>query len=219
MGFPRLVTWHLYIESGPWSQRGVLRLRSFDHFWTGLLIYKWSSAYLIICEKMVMKHGLGQSGVTCLSNNSLQQRHNEHGSVSNHQSRDCLLNRLFRRTSKKTSKLRVTGLCAGNSPVTGEFPAQMASKAENVSIWSRHHVMSSWHWYAFRIIGRLCERNHQLFNSGMEKQRETEFQDWDCYAFIHRMSFSSISTMSNKVERNDYVLEEIVWLKSLATFD
>ena len=27
--------------------------------------------------------------------------------------------------------LRVTGLCAGNSPDTGEFPAQMASKAEN----------------------------------------------------------------------------------------
>ena len=25
---------------------------------------------------------------------------------------------------KKTSKLRVTGLCDGNSPVTGEFPAQ-----------------------------------------------------------------------------------------------
>ena len=40
---------------------------------------------------------------------------------------------------KKTSKLRVTGLCAENSPVTGEFPAQMASNAENVSIWCRHH--------------------------------------------------------------------------------
>ena len=39
----------------------------------------------------------------------------------------------------KTSKLRVTGLCAGNSPVTGEFPAQMASNAENVSIWWCHH--------------------------------------------------------------------------------
>ena len=35
---------------------------------------------------------------------------------------------------KKTPKLRVTGLCEGNSPVTGEFPAQMASNAENVSI-------------------------------------------------------------------------------------
>ena len=36
------------------------------------------------------------------------------------------------------SKLRVTGLCVGNSPVTGEFPAQMASNAENNSIWLRH---------------------------------------------------------------------------------
>ena len=40
---------------------------------------------------------------------------------------------------KKTSKLRVTGLCAGNSPVTGEFPAQMASNAENIFTWWRHH--------------------------------------------------------------------------------
>ena len=44
--------------------------------------------------------------------------------VSNHQPHDCLLNRLFRRRSKKTSKLRDTSLCAGNSPVTGEFPEQ-----------------------------------------------------------------------------------------------
>ena len=35
---------------------------------------------------------------------------------------------------KETSKLLVTGLCAGNSPVTGEFPTQRASNAENVSI-------------------------------------------------------------------------------------
>ena len=41
--------------------------------------------------------------------------------------------------SKKTSNLRVTGRCVGNSPVTGEFLAQMASNAENVSIWWRHH--------------------------------------------------------------------------------
>ena len=73
---------------------------------------------------------------------SLRWRHKEHGGVSNHQLHDCLLKRLFRCRSKtwKTSKLRVTGLCAGNSPVTGEFSAQRASNAENVSIWWRHHV-------------------------------------------------------------------------------
>ena len=60
--------------------------------------------------------------------------------VSNHRHFDYLLNRLFRRRSKKTSKLRVTGLSAGNSPGTDEFPAQRASNAENISIWWRHHV-------------------------------------------------------------------------------
>ena len=70
---------------------------------------------------------------------TLRWRYNGHDSISNHQPHHCLLNRLFRRRSKKTSKLRVTGLCVGNSPVTSEFPAQMASNAENVSIWWRHH--------------------------------------------------------------------------------
>ena len=37
-------------------------------------------------------------------------------------------------------KLRVTGLCTGNSPGTGEFPVQMANNAESVSIWWRQHV-------------------------------------------------------------------------------
>ena len=55
---------------------------------------------------------------------SLQWRHNERHGVSNHPPHDYLLNRLSSRRSKKTSKLRGTGLCAGNSPVTGEFPAQ-----------------------------------------------------------------------------------------------
>ena len=70
---------------------------------------------------------------------SLQWHHNGRDAVSNHQPHDCLLNRLFRHRSKKTSKLRVTGLCAGNSSVTGEFPAQMARNAENISIWWRHY--------------------------------------------------------------------------------
>ena len=72
---------------------------------------------------------------------SLQWRHNECNSVSNHGRLDCLLNRLSRRKSKKTSKLSVTGLFEGNSPVTGEFPSQRASDEENVSIWWSHHVI------------------------------------------------------------------------------
>ena len=41
----------------------------------------------------------------------------------------------FRRRSNKTSKLRVTGLCEGNPPVTGGLPSQRASRAKNISIW------------------------------------------------------------------------------------
>ena len=44
---------------------------------------------------------------------ALLWRHNGRDSISNHQPHDCLLKRLFRRRSKITSKLRVTGLCGG----------------------------------------------------------------------------------------------------------
>ena len=74
---------------------------------------------------------------------SSRWRHNGSDGISNHQPHDCLLNRLFRHRSKKTSKLRVTDLCVGNSPGTGEFPAQMASYAENISIIWRLHVSFS----------------------------------------------------------------------------
>ena len=87
---------------------------------------------------------------------SLQWRHNDHDGVSNHQPHGCLLNHLFRRRSKQTSKLRVTGLCAGNSPGTGEFPTQMTSNAENVSIWWRHH--EAFHCYPVRTSSACLVR-------------------------------------------------------------
>ena len=58
---------------------------------------------------------------------TLYWRHNDRDGVSNHQPHDCSFNRLFKSRSKQTSKHRVTGFCAGNSPVTGGFPTQMAS--------------------------------------------------------------------------------------------
>ena len=67
----------------------------------------------------------GHEGESC----TLRWRHNELDNVSDHQHHDCLLNRLFGRRPKKTS---------------GEFPAQMASNAENVSIWWRHHEYAYW---------------------------------------------------------------------------
>ena len=77
--------------------------------------------------------------------NSLLWHHNERDSVSNHQPYDCLLNRLLKAQIKETPRLRVTGLCDGNPPVTGEFPVQRVSNAENVSIQWRHHLENVFH--------------------------------------------------------------------------
>ena len=66
---------------------------------------------------ILMKHNM-----KCKFIFTLQWRHNERNGVSNHRCLNCLLNRFFRCRSKKTSKIRLAGLCGGNSPVTGEFP-------------------------------------------------------------------------------------------------
>ena len=76
--------------------------------------------YLIWCNLLTSTRIANMSWMTCVVVKQIQSKSN---GVPNHQPRDCLLNRLFRRRSKKTSKLRVTGLCVGNSPLTGEFPA------------------------------------------------------------------------------------------------
>ena len=86
----------------------------------------------------------------------LQWRHKEGDGVSYHQPRDCLLKCLFRRRPKKTSKLSVTGLCEGNSPVTGDFPAQRTDNAENVSIWWRHHTFYyTWRCSTLKTVATL----------------------------------------------------------------
>ena len=66
----------------------------------------------------------------------LQWRHDGHDGFSNHQPHDCLLNLLSRRKSKKTSKLRVTGIYAGNSPWIPRTKCQWRGKC---SIGWRQH--------------------------------------------------------------------------------
>ena len=94
----------------------------------------------------------------------LQWRHNEHDGISNHQPHDCLINHLFRHRSKKTSKICVTGLCEGNSPVSNEFPAQRASnvamfpfddvimRVNNLSLGLFSQFFCS-HWSTLRLWG------------------------------------------------------------------
>ena len=94
---------------------------------------------------------------------SLQWCHNGHDGIWNHKSHDCLLNRSFRRTSKKTSKLCVTDLCKGNSPVTGELSNKLLWGEFTSDQWIPHtkgqisrkcfHLMtSSYHVYFSKFL-------------------------------------------------------------------
>ena len=114
---------------------------------------------------------------------SLQWRHNEHDCVSNHQRLDGLLIHLFSCRSKKTSKLRVTGLCEGNSPETNEFPAQKVSNAENVSIWWRHHYVDHIHLiktYSFLKMNTnyLCDYVHRTMKSILHQTKLIIISAW-----------------------------------------
>ena len=70
---------------------------------------------------------------------SLQWRQNWCNGASNHRHLDCSLKRLYRRRSKKTPKLCITGRCEGNPSVKGGFPSQKACSTKYVSIWWHHH--------------------------------------------------------------------------------
>ena len=99
---------------------------------------------------------------------ALLWRHNGHDGLSNDQPLDCLLNRSFRCRSKKTSKLRITGLCAGNSPVTGEILAQKASNAENVSFWWCHHDQFYQQHVSCNLPSLATEAIHYIWYKGLQ---------------------------------------------------
>ena len=122
---------------------------------------------------------------------SLQWRHNEPDGVSNHQPHNWLLKRLFRRWSKKISKLRVIGLCVGNSTMTGEFPAKLASNAENVSIWWRHHVFET---------GLYLKKKGQLPNY-MISFPSSVFLSSQIFGYVYKM----------KIKKDQNILISMPW--------
>ena len=107
---------------------------------------------------------------------------------------------VIKRRSKKTSKLRATGLCAGNSPGTGEFPAQRASNAENIFIWWRHHD-----WHDTSSIGPILGLAHHSMFAGSvpimaawgHHDIETLSLFLDSYREIHRSPGDSPKIASN----------------------
>ena len=93
----------------------LLRNRIPNNYWYStsfietllMILMRVNLLFKLLCCNRLIKMSL------TISMFALRWRHNDHAGVSNHQPHGCLLNRLFRRKSKKTSKLRVTGLCAG----------------------------------------------------------------------------------------------------------
>ena len=103
-------------------------------------------------------------------------------SVSNGVSnqRPCLLNRLFKVQIKKTSKLRVTGLCEGNPAVTGDFPAQGANNAQNISIWWRHYVLPPLNYHIVpQLQCGILRSNTGLHNEAWIKWKELCWRHYD----------------------------------------
>ena len=131
-------------------------------------ILQWKSHFGWICTETCLQGWNWRYTPLVQMMPTLQWRHNEHDGVSNPQSRGYLLNRLFRHRSKKTSKLRVTGLCVGNSPVTSEFPAQKTSNAENFSIEWHHHVTGSYlnQWW-FSLLTLICINQPQWVDTAL----------------------------------------------------
>ena len=132
----------------------------------------------------------------------LRCRHNEHDGVSNLQPHDCSLNHLFRCRSKKTSKLRVTCLCEGNSPVTGDSPVQRARNAEKMlpfddiimtlgQPYDRKRKQPSLDGYRETWLGHIGEKVQQIkkrvFNSWYVRpmMNSTQFQElFTIFVFI-----------------------------------
>ena len=93
---------------------------------------------------------------------TVQWRHNGRNGVSNHQPHDCLLNRVFRRRSKKTPKFRFNGLCARNSPVTSSSLPEI----------DRHVADDNWTYASWRPFFRS-----QCDNKDVSLESNSSFND------------------------------------------
>ena len=103
--------------TGTWHHQVFIRhgISSMSHNWVFVfLIINFNHLLYTNIKNIMYKY------ISCNNSEhdslSLQWCQNGHSGVSNHQPHNCLLNSLFRRISKKTSKLHVTGLFAVNSP-------------------------------------------------------------------------------------------------------
>ena len=127
---------------------------------------------------------------------TLHWRHNYHDGFSNHQPYDGLLNHLFRRRSKENIKApRHWPLC-GEFTGTGEFPAQKASYAENVSIWWRHHVLEK-HDYNLPIVDVTLHEHISCVQTPKSYQGKNK-----CFLLTIHVRWTPCSNLVTSPERN-----------------
>ena len=78
---------------------------------------------------------------------TIKVRNNERDGVSNHRRLDGLLDCLFRHRSNKIAKLRVTGLCEGNSAVNSPHKEPVTRKMfpfdDVIMLWTLQHGYTS----------------------------------------------------------------------------
>ena len=103
-------------------------------------VYSWSCEYITIYVAVRTWLSYWQPFLT------LEWRHNERDGVSNHRHLGCLLNGLFRRRSKKTSKIRVI------DPLCWEFTGDRWIPLTKGQLRGKcFHVMTS-SWYMKIIL-------------------------------------------------------------------
>ena len=151
------------IFSGPENGKWVPTFLSRIHYDQSTSVSKHRVKQLLAVPKYVVLIMFFDNNTE--SGSPFQWRHNERDGVSNHWRLNCLLNRLLMRGSKKTSKLRVTGLC-------DRWPVDSPQRASKYF----HLIMSSW-W-----VGLYSRDSHLTDNSNIYG---AQLIDDDVVNYIH----------------------------------
>ena len=144
-----------------------------------------SKIYTFAFKKMHLKMSsakwrqyiFGLNVLILFSHTTLRWRHNDQDGVSNHQPHGCLLNRLFRRRSNKTSKLRVTGLCVGNSPGPVNSPHKGPVTRK---MFPFDDVIMSTPWFSIHSKPSCCSIGYSPETRARLKSYKTSFA-YNCF--------------------------------------
>ena len=172
-----------------------------------LVLLRWDFLALLISAHY---EGINKGATT------LQWSHNEHDGIQITSLTIVYSSVYSRRRSKKTPNLHVTGLCEGNSPVTGEFPVQKASNAQNVSVWWRHHDLA-FSVVASQYIGLVMQEPHEVVTSWVlwsTTGTRRQYYQWQCVTKVSQNEKAILYFFSSLQHINWPVIHSCCNLKS-----